>query len=149
MRRHLVLMAAGALALGIYFGLLTAGTLSAVKGRPEAKGGPQPPLKPDRITTAVLPPDLVTLRVRLGSKPNPQANEPGSKQTPRMPTVWDGQLRVSGGQVRSLRLWQDDPRDALDELHWKLSTRHTTPWSTEERKRGHDSLPMVEAALVI
>jgi len=148
MRRHLVVGMAGSLALGVYFGFLTAGAVAAVKQWSGAQGG-APRLKPDRITTAVLPPNLVTLRVRLGSKPNPQANQPGPKQTPRMPTAWDGQLRVSGGQVRSLRLWEDDPRDALEGLHWKLSTRHTTPWSMEERKKGHDALPMVDAALVV
>jgi hypothetical protein len=152
MRRLWVALPVGLLAVSICLGLLTKAGMSAPKQRGQQKdSGPGPVLKPDKIITATLPRHLVTLRVRLGSKPNPQAQaaKAGQPATPRAPTVWDGKLSATQATVRSVRLWQDDPRDTVEGQHWALSTRHNTPWSTEERKRGHQALPVTDAALVI
>ena len=110
----------------------------AAKAKPARQFLPadQPPV------TAGLPDGITVLRVRLGSKPIPG-------QPKREPTVWDGQLTVSGGRLHQLRLWQDDPRDTVEGHRWKIATRHNTPWSSEERKKGHAALPVADAALVV
>ena len=135
--------------------------------KPGAKGGgkqqPKPAvLKPDTVTTAVIPKGLVTLRVRFSGRPadaaakaepvpaaEKPAAKPAGKQARMQPTAWDGELSVAQGTLRSIQLWQDDPRDWVEGNKWKLSTKHSTPWSTEERKKGHAALPVVDAALVI
>ncbi|MHB8901658.1 MAG: hypothetical protein ACYC6Y_23130, partial [Thermoguttaceae bacterium] len=54
---------------------------------------------------ATIPDNLTTLHLALGSQ-----GAQGQKQ----PTAWDGQLKVTGGRLKSIRLWQEDPRNTID-----------------------------------
>jgi len=144
------LMAAAVLSVFVLAGggVLT-GSLSGQERRGQRRGKaeaptPQAAVAPadQRPTTAVLPAGIVALRVRFGSKPIPG-------QEKREPTKWDGQLTVTGGRLHELRLWREDPRDAVEGNRWTLSTRHNTPWSSEERKKGHEALPVGDTALIV
>lgn len=92
--------------------------------------------------TSVLKEGQVVLRARFGSKPIPG-------QQRREVTKWDGSLKVVGATLEQIRLWQDDPRDNVEGAQWVLSTKHNTPWNSEERKKGHEALPLADTALVI
>ena len=100
--------------------------------------------KTDSAKTIISPltDGLTVLRVRFASKPGPSPQR-------REPTQWDGQVSVTGAKLARVRLWFDDPRDNVDGNRWVLSTKHNTPWSSEERKKGHDALPVTDTALVV
>lgn len=89
---------------------------------------------------ATIPDGMVTLHVAFASK-GPQ----GKKER----TDWDGDLKVTGGRVRSIRLWQEDPRNSIDGASWTLTTRHAIPWNSQQRKRGHEAMPLQDGALVV
>ena len=89
---------------------------------------------------ATIPQDMVTLHVAFRSK-----GAQGKKER----TDWDGNLKVTGGRVRSIRLWQEDPRNSVDGASWTLTTRHQIPWNTTQRKRGHEAMPLQDGALVV
>ena len=113
------------------------GELSAAEASPDAASAAD--TKP---ITSVLKEGIVALRVRFGSKQAP------GQQT-LQPTKWDGQVQVAGAKVVKLSLWQDDPRDKIEGNQWILSSKHASPWNREERKKGHQALPVVDAALVV
>ncbi len=89
---------------------------------------------------ATIPADMVTLHVAFGSK-----GAQGKKEQ----TDWDGDLKVTGGRVRSIRLWQKDPRSSVEGTSWKLTTRHQIPWNRQQRQRGHEAMPLQDGALVV
>jgi len=91
-------------------------------------------------TTRKPPRDVATLRVELRSK---------GKQGAKKATVWDGEIKVTEGRLRGVRAWQPDPRNAIDGARWKLTTRHTIPWNSQQRKRGHKAMPLKDNALLI
>jgi hypothetical protein len=99
----------------------------------------------EQITTAVLSKGLITLRVQFGSLRAPA----GTGKTPTAPTTWDGQLSVTQGTLHRVLLWKDDPADSIDGQQWKLATRHTTPFTYEQRKRGHEAMAVADAALLV
>lgn len=113
-------------------GILLAVVVAVVFGLSEA-----PAAEPELAT---IPDNMVTLHVAFGSK-----GPMGKKER----TDWTGQLSVSGGRVRSIRLWQDDPRNSVEGTSWKLTTRHEIPWNTQQRKRGHEAMPLQDGALII
>ncbi len=103
----------------------------------------QPTASLDDITTSPLPSGLVTLRIDFRSRT-------GSQGKKKIQTDWDGSLKLSGGgKVRSIRAWQPDPRNQIEGTTWKLTTRHTIPWNSQQRKRGHKLMPLKDAALII
>src|ERR1700730_9034611 len=60
-------------------------------------------------------PDTTTFRVLLGV---------GDLE----PTVWDGSVKLSGGQVSSIQGWRFAQQDSSDyKSTWKASTRHVGP----------------------
>ena len=103
----------------------------------------QPPKAADASTppeTATIPDGLVTLHVAFRSK---------TEKEKKVPTPWDGQLKVTGGRVQQIRLWQDDPRNSIDGASWKLTTRRSIPWNSQQRKRGHEAMPLQDGAIII
>ncbi len=90
--------------------------------------------------TATLPEGIITLHVAFGSK-----SEGGKRQR----TVWDGRLKVTGGRVARIRPWKEDPRSRVEGAAWTLATRHRIPWNSQQRKRGHEMMPLQDAALVV
>jgi hypothetical protein len=82
----------------------------------------------------------VYLRVDLKS-----AGAQGKKEA----TAWDGALEVSGGRLVRITSWGRDPRDAIDGASWKVTTRRSIPSNTEQRKRGHELMPLQDSALLI
>ena len=99
----------------------------------------QPAEAAEQPTTATLPEGLVTLRVDFKSK---------GKAKAKQPTVWDGRLTVSQGSVRQIRLWRDDPRDNVQDTHWKLGTHRAVAWFQSQRRPGRTAAP-ADAALVV
>lgn len=95
---------------------------------------------PAEPALATVPDGLVTLHVAFSSE-----GPVGKKQ----PTVWDGSLKVSGGRVQKIRLWQDDPRNTIDGASWKLTTRRAIPWNAQQRQRGHELMPLQDGALIV
>ncbi len=142
------LLAVGLAAAILAVGLVATQGLSQ-EGRPKRKAKPQAAQPAPRTasaaaeepSTAVLPSGLVTLRLRFGSKSDATGK--------RLPTQWDGQVQVIHGQLQNLRLWRDDPRDEVQGQRWTVSTRHSTPWNSEERKKGHEAMPVADTALLL
>lgn len=94
----------------------------------------------DQATTAVVPSQVSTLYVGFRSK-----GQGGSKQR----TVWDGRVEVSGAVLQQIRLWQPDPRNQIQGNSWQLTTRHEIPWNAEQRRRGHQAMPLQDGALLV
>ncbi len=94
---------------------------------------------PDPVATW-LAPGTVCLRVELGS-----ITEGGR----RVPTVWDGSLQVTAGTLRKVAFWHPDPRNKVEGNSWKATTLREIPWNTEQRARGHEAMPLQDAALLI
>lgn len=92
------------------------------------------------MSTATIPKGVVTLHVELRSKGKPRA---------KVPTVWDGELSVSDGRVHRIRLWKEDPRHTIEGTSWSLTTRRTIPWNAQQRRRGHERMPLEDASLLI
>lgn len=91
--------------------------------------------------TAPLPArSLASVRVELGSK-----SVAGRKE----PTVWDGSVEVAPGRVTMIQSWGRDPRDVVEGTSWKLTTRRSIPWNAEQRRRGHELMPLQDSALLI
>ena len=90
--------------------------------------------------TAMIPDGLVTLRVDFKSK---------AEGKTRIATDWDGKVTVSGGRIRTVRLWQEDPRNTVTGTQWKLTTLRKIPWNRIERQRGHKAMPLKDGAIVI
>jgi hypothetical protein len=114
-----------------------AGAKKAAKERPVPVKAEKTPAGP---RTAIVPQNLVTLRIDLRSKGKPGAREA---------TDWDGKLTVNRGQVREVRAWQSDPRDSFEGTTWKIATRRSIPWNSQQRQRGHEAMPLSDAALVV
>jgi hypothetical protein len=106
----------------------------------QAKAASQPAEASQEPTTATLPEGLVTLRVDFRSQ---------GKQKAKKATVWDGRLSVSRGRVQRIRLWQEDPRNRVEGAEWKITTRHSIPWNRQQRARGHQAMPLQDAAVLI
>ncbi|MBI4579678.1 MAG: hypothetical protein HY718_08255 [Planctomycetes bacterium] len=104
----------------------------------DSRAGVKPAAEPP--VTATIAKDLITLRVDLRSKAGPNG---------KVPTQWDGQLKVSPGQVRSLRLWQDDPRDKIENTQWRLTTGRESQWNPQARRRGHQTTAPKDGALIL
>jgi len=126
----------GAPAPGKAKGAKAAAKVAAAEARAVAAPADTPPV------TSVPGAGRTSLRVRFGSKPIPGQNR-------REVTKWDGRLNATGAKVEAIHLWQDDPRDNVDGTQWVLSTKHNTPWNSEERKKGHEALPLADTALVV
>ena len=138
-RRRLVTVSAGALA--VFAAALALGYLISYAGqRAPAAKPPQAAQRSEEPVTATIPKGLVTLRADLRCK---------GKAGAREATVWDGQLGVSQGRVREIRLWQADPRDMIDGTSWKVTTRRAIPWSAAQREKGYSNMPFRDSALVI
>jgi hypothetical protein len=145
MRRLRIASGLAALVMVVAGGLLVSGVASSGREPRSEKTPRSAPRREDasaRISTATVPAGVVTLRVDFRSK---------REQSAPVPTVWDGQLRVSPGRVRSLRLWKEDPRDSiqLQDARWKIATHRRIPWNSVQRRRGYDKMPLEDAALVV
>ncbi len=141
MSRRYVLLASGIVMLGVGVWLLVDRLTSyAQESRTWQKTDPSLAEDLGQAITATIPQGLVTLRVDFKSL--------GRAQN-RTPTPWDGKLTVSGGRLRQIRLWQDDPRNSIDGNAWKLTTQRSIPWNRVQRARGHKAMPLQDGAIVI
>ena len=61
------------------------------------------------VGPSILVAEDFTYRIRLGL-------------TDETPTTWDGSLKVSGGEVASLRSWRPTAADEINATSWKLAT---------------------------
>lgn len=100
-----------------------------------AGGAEEPP-----VTSPLPALGATVLRVEFGSR---------AAQGRKEPTVWDGSVEVSPGRVTAIRSWWRDPRDVIDGTSWKLTTRRSVPWNAEQRKRGHELMPLQDSALLV
>ncbi len=82
----------------------------------------------------------VLLRVDLKS-----AGAQGRKEA----TAWDGSLEVTGGRLAGITSWSRDPRDLIEGASWKVTTRRSIPSNVEQRKRGHELMPLQDSALLV
>src|SRR5438105_4444120 len=80
-------------------------------------------------------PDTVTFRVLLGV---------GDTE----PTVWDGSVKVSGGNVTSIQGWRFAETDSSDKAGWKVSTRRLGPQNAAQVAAKQNG-PMVENGVFI
>jgi len=80
----------------------------------------------------------VAIRIEFGSRTEGQK---------KVPTTWDGSLRVAPGRIVAIHSWWRDPRDIIEGSSWKLTTRRSIPWNAEQRKRGHELMPLQDSAL--
>ncbi|NQT13650.1 MAG: hypothetical protein HQ582_12935, partial [Planctomycetes bacterium] len=126
---------------GVGWALLPNRPTTYAQERSPKKAAPAASAKTSQApTTLALPKGLVTLRVDFKSK---------GKAKAKQPTVWDGRLSVSQGRVRRIRAWQDDPRNQFDGDQWRLTTRRTIPWNSQQRKRGHEAMPLQDGAMLV
>ena len=138
-RRYMMLFSALLiLALGV---ALFSGRLSNDKAAAqEDETAPRLESAAEKPTTAVLPAGVVTLRVDFKSK---------GKAKAKQPTVWDGSLTVSKGQLIQIRPWQEDPRNRIEGNQWSMTTRRTIPWNRQQRARGHELMPLKDGSLLV
>jgi hypothetical protein len=94
---------------------------------------------PDEITLSTLPEGRVALRIEFRSK-----TEQGKG---KVETTWDGRVEVAGGQIDSVRLWADDPRDVVEGNQFTLGTHRAVPWFIQQWK-GKPGAPQ-DAGLVV
>src|SRR5260370_11695687 len=65
------------------------------------------------------------------------------------PAVWDGSVKVSGGQVNSIQGWRFAQQDSSDyKSSWKASTRHIGPQNPAARANGQLG-PILENGVLI
>ncbi len=86
------------------------------------------PLRPQHARIGqIAMPNAVSFRILLGV---------GDAE----PTVWDGTVKVSGGQVTAIQGWRFAQKDSSDyKTSWKASTRHL-PASPAPQPRRPDVL---------
>ena len=95
------------------------------------------PLRPQHAQVGQISmPDAVSFRVLLGV---------GDTE----PTVWDGSVKLSGGQVTAIQGWRFAQRDSSDyKSSWKASTRRLAPQNAAAKKAGRPG-PIFENGVVI
>jgi len=143
MRRLYVLLFSTLAMFGIGVLLILARPATSAQQRgPRGKSAARPKQASEQPTTATLPKGLVTLRVDLKSKSKPKGKG-------KLATVWDGRLSVARGRVHRIRAWQDDPRNRFEGSEWQLTTRRSIPWNRQQRARGHETMPLQDAALLV
>src|SRR5260370_40337470 len=65
------------------------------------------------------------------------------------PTVWDGSVKVSGGEVSSIQGWRFAQKDSSDyKSSWKASTQHNGPQGPAARANGNLG-PILENGVLI
>ncbi len=142
-RGSIVTLLTVTLLLGVWWGAVSLGQVPGRRGGRRSEAPRTPPNAGQvRAEPQVRVPSAprVALRIEFGSR---------VEQQKKVPTTWDGSIRVSPGRVVAVRSWWQDPRDIIEGSSWKLTTRRSIPWNIEQRKRGHEAMPLQDSALLV